>query len=70
MSKPREPQYCWQFWSCVKAVREKCTIYQKNYGKRCWLLSGCAAMVERKFKNCWECPWYIETSFAEAEGRV
>jgi len=67
MCKPREPQYCWQFWSCVKAVRENCLIYKNNYGKKCWLLSGCLAMVERKFKNCWECPWYKATL---AEARV
>ncbi len=62
MEKPREPQFCWQFWSCVKAVREKCRVYQNNYGRRCWLLTGCKTNVERKFENCWECPWYKQVS--------
>ncbi len=70
MDKPREPQNCWEYWSCPEADKEKCPVYQNDYGKRCWFLSGCVAIVERKFKNCWECPWYIQSSFGEAERRI
>jgi len=70
MKNSDEPKNCWEYWSCIKSVKEKCIVYQKNYGKKCWFLKGCCPKRGHTFKNCWECPWYIQSSFAEAEGRV
>ncbi len=65
MKKAGAPQTCWQYWSCVKAIRKKCPVYQKKYGKRCWFLAGCYSLRKREFENCWDCPWYIESSFRQ-----
>ena len=60
--KMKEPQNCWDFWRCPKSSKERCLIYRRKYGKRCWFLAGCSPQADREFADCWLCPWYLEVT--------
>ena len=62
-----EPQNCWEFWNCRKEILEKCTTSTMNSGKRCWMIAESITIntekcpkLQNKFKDCWECPWFIK----------
>ncbi len=58
----RKVKNCWEYWSCVKAIREKCPVYRHKYGRRCWLVALFADMPYRRFESCGDCPWYLENA--------
>lgn len=32
----RKIQTCWEFMRCPKEIREKCKVYEKKHGRKCW----------------------------------
>jgi hypothetical protein len=56
----KEFQNCWEFWNCPKDVKEKCPAYATDSGKACFYLAEkFCPRLEKEYKSCWECPWYI-----------
>ncbi|MBU0547286.1 MAG: hypothetical protein KJ710_02160 [Candidatus Omnitrophica bacterium] len=33
MVNKKEAKNCWEYWSCVKTIREKCAVFMNNYGQ-------------------------------------
>jgi hypothetical protein len=59
MTKKEEAKNCWEFWACLKEIREKCPAYLTNSGRECWAVAeNYCPRIKRKFKHCWDCPWF------------
>lgn len=58
MVNVEDAKNCWEHWSCVKSIRDKCPVFINNYGQRCWFLRGCLPHPKQRFDNCADCSWY------------
>lgn len=62
ISKDEKYKNCWEYWACDTNAKQKCPVYKKKDGKKCWLYTDNLrvfkwARPKRDFEYCWECLW-------------
>ncbi|OGF26430.1 hypothetical protein A2331_05865 [Candidatus Falkowbacteria bacterium RIFOXYB2_FULL_34_18] len=54
-----DTQNCWEFFCCDKRAKKECPAFQNNSGRECWIIASTfQSENKKKFKYCWNCPWF------------